>query len=51
MQLLFVHYFVVMILPPELAKVLLSFRYSTLNYLPTLYSVPAAVLRENVSGK
>lgn len=51
MQLLFVHYFVIMILPPQLSKVLLAFRWSTLNYLPTMYSSPEAVLRGTITGK
>lgn len=51
LQLLFVHYFVVMILPPQLSKVLLAFRYSTLYYLPTIYPVPDVVLKETVTGK
>lgn len=51
MQLIFVHYFVAMILPPELSKVLLAFRFSTLSYLPEMYSIPTAVLKNTVSGK
>lgn len=51
MQLLFVHYFVIMILPPQLSKVLLAFRFSTLSYLPTMYPIPTAVLRQTVTGK
>lgn len=51
LQLLFIHYFVVMTLPPELSKVLIALRWSTLNYLPTVYEVPDAVLRDNVPGK
>ena len=51
MQLLFIHYFVAMTLPPELSKVLIAFRYSTLYYLPTMYDVPTAVLKDTVPGK
>ena len=51
MQILYIHYFVAMTLPPQLSKVLLAFKFSTLNYLPTMYSVPSAVLRDTVTGK
>ena len=50
LQLLYVHYFVGLILPPELGKVLTALRWSTLQYIPTLYSVPDPVLRENIPG-
>ena len=51
LQILYLHYFVVMTLPPLLSKSLLSLRYSTLSYLPTMYSVPNAVLRDSFTGK
>lgn len=51
MQLIFVHYFVAMILPPQLSKVLLAFRYSTLYYLPRMFPVTDIILRENAAGK
>ena len=51
LQLIYMHYFVVMNLPPEFTKVLMSLRYSTVDYLPSIYPVPEAVLKLNVSGK
>ena len=40
-----------MILPPQLSKSLLSLRYSILYYLPCIYTVPDAVLRDTFTGK
>lgn len=40
-----------MILPPELSQSLAALQYSTLNYLPTMYPIPEAVLKDNVPGK
>ena len=51
LQLLYIHYFVGMILPPELSKVLVGLRWSTLDYLPELYPVPEVVYRETTPGK
>ena len=51
LQLLFIHYFVAMILPPQLSNVLAGLQFSTLHYLPTLYPIPEAVLKETVPGK
>ena len=51
LQIIYLHYFVAMTLPPELSKVLIALQWSTLNYLPTLYSVPDKVLRDTVPGK
>lgn len=45
LQLIYVHYFIAMSLPPEFAKVLMALRYSMLHYLPTLYTVPEARLK------
>ena len=51
LQILYIHYYVVMTLPPQLSKVLLALKWSTLNYLPNIYPVPAVVLRNTVTGK
>jgi hypothetical protein len=40
-----------MVLPPKFLSVMQAIRYSTLSYLPNIYSVPDAVLRETVPGK
>jgi hypothetical protein len=48
LQLIYVHYFVIMALPPHLFKVLTALRFSTLHYLPTLFSVSPAVLHPSV---
>jgi hypothetical protein len=45
------HYFVIISLPPELTKILIQLQYSTLNYIPAVYSVSPAVLKFNVNGK
>ena len=51
LQLLYIHYFVGIILPPELSIVLSGLRWSTLDYLPEMYSIPDPVLKEKVPGK
>lgn len=51
LQLIFIHYFVVMNLPPQLTKVLMELRYSTLDYIPSVYPIPEAVLKFGVVGK
>lgn len=48
LQLLYVHYFVIMALPPHLFKVFSGLRFSTLYYLPRIFPVERAVLRPNV---
>lgn len=48
MQLLYIHYFIVISLPPELFQIFAGMRYSTMHYLPRLYSVTAAVLLPEV---
>lgn len=48
LQLIYIHYFVMMNLPPVLMKVFSGLRYSTLYYLPMFYSVPTAVLKPTV---
>lgn len=51
LQLLFIHYFVVMALPPQLSNSLKALRYSTLHYIPTLYPITDAILKPTVPGK
>lgn len=51
LQLIYVHYFVIMNLPPEFTKVLTNLRYSTLDYVPSIYPQPEVVLKWTVSGK
>jgi hypothetical protein len=48
LQLIYIHYFVVMTLPPVFAKVFAGLRYSTLYYLPRIFNVPDAVLMPSV---
>ena len=48
LQLLYIHYFVIMALPPHLFKVFSGLRYSTIYYLPRMYSVQDAVLKPTV---
>jgi hypothetical protein len=48
LQLLYIHYFVVVSLPPELFQVFAALRYSTMYYLPTLYPMQAVVLLPEV---
>ena len=48
LQLLYIHYFVTFNLPPIFLKVFNGLRYSTLFYLPNLYSVTDAVIRPAV---
>ena len=48
LQLLYIHYFVIMALPPHLFKVFSGLRYSTIYYLPRMYSVSDAVLKPAV---
>jgi len=48
LQLIYIHYFVVMTLPPVFAKVFAGLRYSTLYYLPRMFSVADAVLMPSV---
>jgi len=40
-----------MALPPELTKILIGLKYSTLDYIPSLYTAPEVSLRSNVPGK
>lgn len=48
LQLIYIHYFIVLTLPPIFVKVFSGIRFSTLYYLPRLFSVPDAVLRPSV---
>lgn len=48
MQLLYTHYFVMMVLPPHLFKVFTGLRYSTIYYIPRMFLVPEAVLHPDV---
>jgi hypothetical protein len=48
LQLIYVHYFIVINLPPEFIKVFSALRYSTLYYLPNIFPVEEAILRPNV---
>lgn len=48
LQLVYIHYFVIMALPPHLFKVFAAIRYSTMFYLPRMYSVSTAVLNPQV---
>lgn len=48
LQLVYIHYFVAMSLPPVFVKVFSGMRFSTLHYLPRIFSVPDAVLRPTV---
>jgi hypothetical protein len=48
LQLLYIHYFVSFNLSPVFLKVFNGLRYSTLYYLPNLYSVTEVVLRPAV---
>jgi hypothetical protein len=40
-----------MALPPELSKVLMALRYSTVDYIPSIYTLQEAVLKFTVPGK
>ena len=48
LQLLYIHYFVIMALPPHLFKVFDALRYSTMYYLPKMFYISQAVLRPDV---
>lgn len=48
LQLLYIHYFVIMALPPQLFKVFNALRFSTFYYLPRMFNVSPAVLHPNV---
>ena len=48
LQLLYVHYFLVISYPPELFKIFSAMRYSTMYYLPRLFGVDKAVLLPEV---
>jgi hypothetical protein len=48
LQIVYVHYFIAANLPPEFTKVFMGIKFSTLNYLPRLFSVQEAVLRPSV---
>ncbi len=51
LQLVYVHYFVTMTLPPELTKLFTELSYSTVDYVPSLYPIQDAVLKTTVTGK
>jgi hypothetical protein len=51
LQLVYIHYFVVMTLPPELTTIFTQLRYSTVDYVPSLYPIQEAVLKITVTGK
>ena len=51
LQLIYVHYFVLMTLPPQFNKILFNLRYSTIDYIPSIYALPEAVLKMTVDGK
>lgn len=51
LQLIYLHYFVSMVIPPALNNVLMNLKYSTVSYIPALYPVPDAVLKFNVPNK
>lgn len=48
LQLVYVHYFVWINLPPEFIKVFMGLKYSTLSYLPRVFDVAEPVLRPKV---
>lgn len=48
LQIIYVHFFVLMSLPPKLSNVFEGLRYSTLHYLPRLFYIEDAVLRPKV---
>jgi hypothetical protein len=48
LQLLYVHYYVIIALPPHLFKVFAGLRFSTMFYLPRMYPVSPAVLHPDV---
>jgi hypothetical protein len=48
LQIVYVHYFIAINLPPEFTKVFMGIKYSTLSYLPRLFSVEDVVLRPAV---
>ncbi len=48
LQIVYVHYFIAINLPPEFTKVFMGLKYSTLSYLPRLFPVDDAVLRPAV---
>ena len=48
LQIIYVHYFLTLNLPPEFTKVFIGIKYSTLSYLPRVFSVQDAVLRPTV---
>lgn len=48
LQIIYVHFFVLMSLPPKLSNVFEGLRYSTLHYLPRLFFIEDAVLRPKV---
>ena len=51
LQLIYVHFFVVMNLPPEITKLFIELRYSTVDYIPSIYPIEEAVLKTAVTGK
>lgn len=51
LQLVYIHYFVVMTLPPELTTIFTELRYGTVDYVPSLYPIQEAVLKTTVTGK
>ncbi len=48
LQIIYVHYFIVLNLPPLMVKSFAGLRYSTLYYLPSFFKVASPVLRPNI---
>jgi len=48
LQIIYVHYFVIINLPPVFTKTFLAIKYSTLYYLPRMFAVEEAVLKPQV---
>jgi len=48
LQLIYIHYFVAINLPPILIRVFSGLRYSTLYYLPRFFEIEAATLKKSV---
>ena len=48
---IYIHYFVVINLPPQITKLLMELKYSPVDYIPSIYPIQASVLKTAVSGK
>jgi hypothetical protein len=48
LQIIYLHYFISVSLPPQMTKLFMGIKYSTLHYLPRVFSVNSPVLRPTI---